>query len=76
MVEAVEQKPLKKGHGVQCPRCGSEYMKRTRREGFVQEKLYSIFGYYPWRCTKCLGNFMMKKRGMHRRHQEIEPAGE
>jgi len=53
----------------ECPRCGSEHMKRTRREGFLKRRICSIFGYYPWRCTKCLGNFLLKKRALPRRHR-------
>jgi len=34
------------------------------REGFLQQKICSIFGYYPWRCTKCLGSFLIREAGL------------
>ena len=46
-------------------------MKRMKRTGFAQKLVYSIFGYYPWRCTKCLGSFMLKKRAQAKRHQFV-----
>src|SRR5208337_4072066 len=62
VAEEVAAEKADKGHRVQCPRCGSNYMKRMRRAGFLQERVYAILGYFPWRCTKCLGNFMLRKR--------------
>jgi DNA-directed RNA polymerase subunit RPC12/RpoP len=64
------------GPGVQCPRCGSNFMKRKPRGGFLEGKVYAIFGYYPWRCTKCLGSFFLKKRGKPRTRQELGAAAE
>jgi DNA-directed RNA polymerase subunit RPC12/RpoP len=71
--EAAEIKEPEKGHAVQCPRCGSDYMKRMKRSGFLQSKVCWIFGYYPWRCTKCLGTFLLRKRGQARRHRHPAP---
>lgn len=66
--------PVKKKSPVQCPRCGGEHMKRLRRSGLLRGKVYSIFGFYPWRCTKCLGDFMLKRRGGTRRHKQHRPV--
>lgn len=73
ILEVVEGKIVATGSGVACPRCGSAYVKRMRRTGFLQKKVYSFFGYYPWRCTKCLGNFLLKKRGVPRMNKEVSP---
>lgn len=72
--ETAVHKKSKKRRPVLCPRCGSEYMKRLRRVGFLQGKIYSVLGYYPWRCTKCLGDFMLRRRGAPRRHREHRPV--
>jgi DNA-directed RNA polymerase subunit RPC12/RpoP len=76
VIETVAEKKADKGQQVQCPRCGSDYMKRIRGTGFLQARVCSIFGYYPWRCTKCLGNFLIKIRGESKRHQELVPDTE
>ena len=71
VIETVAEKKTIPGHQVECPRCGSNYMKRMKRTGFLQSRVCAIFGYYPWRCTKCLGNFLLRKRGQTKRHQAI-----
>ena len=30
--------------------------------GFMQEKIYPLFGYYPWRCKICRVHVMLRKR--------------
>jgi DNA-directed RNA polymerase subunit RPC12/RpoP len=72
VVEPEAQKKTEHGHGPQCPRCGSDYLKRMRRRGFLQVRVYPVFGYYPWKCTTCLGSVMLKKRNVSRRHQHTE----
>ena len=64
------------GQPFQCPRCSAEHMKRTRREGFFKQRVCAAFGYYPWRCTKCLGNFLLKRRALHRRRRQTTLAAE
>ena len=60
-----------KGNGVHCPRCGRDYLKRMQREGFLQNRVFPIFGYYPWKCTKCLGKFVVKRRNVSKRHHPV-----
>jgi DNA-directed RNA polymerase subunit RPC12/RpoP len=74
--ETVADKKVVRGQAVQCPRCGSHYMKRMKRSGFLEARVYWIFGYYPWRCTKCLGNFLLRKRGQSRRHRNAVAEAE
>lgn len=57
--------------GVSCPECGSPYVRRVRREGFLQTRIYSRFGYYPWECAICRKTNMLKVRGK-RRHRSSE----
>ena len=66
----------KGGQPLQCPRCGAEHMKRMRREGFFNRRICAAFGYYPWRCTKCLGNFLLKRRALPKRHRALMPIAE
>lgn len=68
-VESVAEEKTAKGHVLECPRCGGNDLKRVKRAGFVQERVYPIFGYYPWKCTKCLGNVLLKKRGQAKRRR-------
>jgi hypothetical protein len=36
-----------------CPRCKSTLMRRNFRHGFLEEKVWPKFGYYPWECCAC-----------------------
>ena len=75
-VKAEAREVREEGKPLQCPRCGAERIKRMRREGFFKRKICSAFGYYPWRCTKCLGNFLLKKRALRRTHLVPEQVAE
>jgi hypothetical protein len=48
--------------GTCCKFCGSERLFRVFREGYLQEKIYPIFGYYPWKCKACKHYMMLRKR--------------
>jgi DNA-directed RNA polymerase subunit RPC12/RpoP len=45
-----------------CRKCGSDRVYRVDRKGFFEEKIYPIFGMYPWRCTVCGDHKMLHKR--------------
>jgi hypothetical protein len=47
---------------VVCRFCGSDKVNRLYREGFLQTRIYPLFGFYPWRCKVCAGNMMLHKR--------------
>lgn len=47
-------------------------MRRLPRMGFLQRKIYPIFGYYPWECSSCRGVKLFKYRGKRRKRQEPE----
>jgi hypothetical protein len=76
VAETVAGEAQDRGQQFRCPRCGCAHMKRMRREGFLQQKICSIFGYYPWRCTKCLGSFLIRKRALPKGHRGPMPAVE
>jgi hypothetical protein len=45
-----------------CRCCGSDRVYRLFREGFLQKKIYPMFGFYPWRCRTCATTMMLQKR--------------
>ena len=47
---------------VHCRRCGSDGVYRAHRKGFMQERIYPLFGYYPWECKRCRGQVLLRKR--------------
>jgi len=49
---------------VHCDECGSDEVYRIFRKGFFQEKIYPLFGFYPWRCKRCGLRLMLRKRDM------------
>ena len=44
-----------------CRKCGDRVF-RIYRKGFMQEKIYPYFGYFPWRCINCHNHVMLHKR--------------
>jgi len=55
-------------HDVVCPECGSRHLRRLPRQGFLQRKIYSTLGFFPWECPICRNNFLLRKRGKRVRH--------
>lgn len=53
--------PKAKSRGC-CKNCGSARIFRVFREGFLQERIYPAFGYYPWKCKDCKQYMMLHKR--------------
>jgi hypothetical protein len=51
---------------VYCKHCGSHQVFRIFREGYLQEKIYPLFGFYPWRCKACRTSMMLHKRKLSR----------
>jgi ssDNA-binding Zn-finger/Zn-ribbon topoisomerase 1 len=73
VIETVAAKNVERRHRVKCPRCGSKFLKRMARRGFLRRKIYPIFGYYPWLCTGCKGSVLIKNRGESRKNRELGP---
>lgn len=46
-----------------CPHCRREQLARIARRGFFRQKLCPIFGFYPWECSMCRRQFLLRKRG-------------
>jgi hypothetical protein len=47
---------------VMCRFCRSGRVYRIYREGFLQRRIYPLFGFYPWRCRTCKTSVMLHKR--------------
>jgi DNA-directed RNA polymerase subunit RPC12/RpoP len=56
-------------HRARCENCGNA-LRRLARQGFLQKKLYSRFGYYPWECPLCRELVMVRQQ--HRLKRRIE----
>lgn len=46
-----------------CPNCHREQLARIARRGFLRERFFPIFGYYPWECGMCRRQVLLRKRG-------------
>jgi DNA-directed RNA polymerase subunit RPC12/RpoP len=57
-----------------CPNCANVEMTRIQRRGFLQERVYSRLGLYPWECPFCREVFLVKSRG--RSYRRVNPDGE
>lgn len=56
---------------VVCPTCKAAAAMRVSRSGFLQQKVLSHFGIYPWKCGACGSGFLARRRG-----QRTRPASE
>ena len=60
-----------------CPECQSHRIRRLTRRGFFRARLAPLFGYYPWRCSSCGTEQLLRARGERKRkHDEGNPQGE
>jgi DNA-directed RNA polymerase subunit M/transcription elongation factor TFIIS len=57
---------------VHCDECGSDEVYRLFRQGFFQEKIYPMAGFYPWRCKKCGLCLMLRKRNLANKQDSTE----
>lgn len=51
---------------LKCASCGND-LRRLSRNGFLERKVYSYFGYYPWECPICRQRIFVKKKNKHKR---------
>ena len=45
-----------------CPRCGSETLHRSHREGFYERVVMKLVGVRPYRCESCNERFYSRKK--------------
>lgn len=46
-----------------CKFCHSTDVLRIARHGFLQRKVYSLFGFFPWECPHCRRISLLADRG-------------
>ncbi len=49
-----------------CVVCARGKLRRSERRGILERIVYSLFGYYPWRCTYCRRRTFFRDRGQGR----------
>jgi len=54
-----------------CTECGTS-LRRQERKSFLQQRIYPIFGFYPWYCPVCRKVTMLRKRYMRKRRRKQE----
>ena len=59
-----------------CMKCQSHRMHRIRREGFLRVALAPLFGYFPWRCSVCRSEKLLRTRGKRKRLDTSDLHGE
>jgi len=59
---------------VRCEYCGND-LRRLARQGFMQTKIYSRFGYYPWECPLCREPMLVKQQHRLKKRDAAEPSG-
>ena len=46
-----------------CPKCSErDVLRRLPRIGILQQKIFTLLGYYPWECSGCRKHFLLKTR--------------
>ena len=58
-----------------CPNCRHQQLARIARRGFLRERLFPIFGFYPWECAMCRRQFLLRKRGAAYRKSSSRKSG-
>lgn len=57
-----------------CSACINGSMRRSPRNTLKERFLYSLMGYYPWRCRRCKHREMLRDRGPRVRRDNSEEA--
>jgi hypothetical protein len=57
---------------VLCDECDSDEVYRVFRKGFLQQRIYPMFGFFPWRCRKCGLRLMLRKRDLASKRDSTE----
>jgi hypothetical protein len=58
-----------------CGECGNP-LRRLARQGFLQIRVYPIFGFYPWECPICRDTIMIRKQYIRKRRALHEKGAE
>jgi len=58
-----------------CKECGNA-LRRLARRGFLQIRVFPIFGFYPWECPICRDTIMIRKQYVRKRRGLQENSGD
>ena len=58
----VKMSPATVKERVRCEQCGCDKVLRVSRQGFMRTRVYPLFGFFPWRCSRCGHDVMLHKR--------------
>jgi predicted RNA-binding Zn-ribbon protein involved in translation (DUF1610 family) len=61
---------------VVCPTCTANVAVRVSRMGFLQRKVLTRLGYYPWKCGECGSVFLFRSRGHNSRSSVTRQGAE
>jgi hypothetical protein len=45
-----------------CRKCGASGLRRENRYGFLQLKIFPLFGLFPWECVFCRKTLLYHKQ--------------
>ena len=57
--------------GIHCRYCRSLRVFRVYRQGILQERVYPVFGIYPWKCKACGAFMLLRRRKRPKAKQEV-----
>jgi hypothetical protein len=57
------QAAMIRSYQIKCPTCKGNVAMRVNRNGFMQRRVLTYFGYYPWKCGACGASFLYRSRG-------------
>jgi hypothetical protein len=58
-----------------CKDCGNN-LRRLARKGFLQLRVFPLFGYYPWECPVCRKTLMIRKQYLRKRRSVQEHSAD
>jgi hypothetical protein len=47
-----------------------------KRVGFLQTRVYPLFGFYPWKCPECKTRYLLRARGTKRKKTSSRHSAE
>jgi phage FluMu protein Com len=53
-----------------CATCGNT-LRRLSRNGFLEKKIFTFFGYFPWECPLCRRHVLVKRQFPRKRRSSV-----
>jgi hypothetical protein len=55
-----------------CKKCRHDRMHRIARNGFFRVRVAPLFGFFPWKCSICGAEQLLRARGTRKRSQATD----